>query len=319
MSKTILITGGAGFIGSHLCKYLIDQGNKVICLDNFFTGKKRNIENLKENPNFKIISHNIIEPINGKIKEHVDEIYNLACPASPIHYQFNAIETIKANTLGVINVLEFAKSNDSKVLQASTSEIYGDPEVHPQVESYRGNVNTLGPRACYDEGKRVAETLFMEYHRKYGIDIKIVRIFNTYGPNMAVNDGRVISNFIVSALKNKLISIYGDGEQTRSFCYVLDTIGAMVKLMNSNKIGPFNVGNPNELTIKEIAFKIREKINSSSEIIFQNLPEDDPLRRKPDISLITEKLEWKPQINLEEGLDKTIHYFRKILKNNKIK
>ncbi len=313
MSKTILITGGAGFIGSHLCKYFLNQGNKVICLDNFFTGKRKNIENLKENPNFKIISHDIIVPINGKIKEHVDEIYNLACPASPIHYQFDAIETIKANTQGVINVLEFAKNNDSKVLQASTSEIYGDPEVHPQVESYRGNVNTLGPRACYDEGKRVAETLFMDYHRKYDLDIKIVRIFNTYGPNMYISDGRVISNFIVSALKNKPISIYGDGEQTRSFCYVNDTIEAMVRLMNSNEIGPFNVGNPNELTIKDIAYKVKEKINSSSEIIFQNLPEDDPVRRKPDISLINGKLEWEPKIDLEEGLDKTIKYFREIL------
>ncbi len=249
--RTILVTGGAGFLGSHLCKSLLERnGNKVICLDNFFTGQIDNLRALESNPNFKIVSHDITDPLIGKISEHVDEIYNLACPASPIHYQFDPIETIKANTIGVVNVLEFARVNGAKILQASTSEIYGDPEVHPQVESYRGNVNTLGPRACYDEGKRVAETLFMDYHRKYNLDIRIVRIFNTYGPNMARNDGRVVSNFIIQALKNEPITIYGDGNQTRSFCYVSDLVEGLYGTMNCEDIMPINLGNPDEFTIK---------------------------------------------------------------------
>lgn len=311
--KTVLVTGGAGFLGSHLCKFLIDKGHRVICVDNFFTGKRRNIKELKDNPNFRIIPHDIVEPLSGKIKEHVDEIYNLACPASPIHYQFDAIETIKANTQGVINVLEFAKINGSKVLQASTSEIYGDPEVHPQIETYRGNVNNLGPRACYDEGKRVAETLFMDYHRKYGLNIKIVRIFNTYGPNMDENDGRVISNFIIQAIKNREITIYGDGTQTRSFCYVSDLVEGIYLTMESNSfIGPVNLGNPTELTMLEIADKIILLTGSNSPKIFRPLPIDDPKQRRPDIELAKKKLNWQPAVNLEQGLMKTIEYFRGI-------
>ena len=267
--RTILVTGGAGFLGSHLCKSLLERnGNKVICLDNFFTGQIDNLRALESNPNFKIVAHDITEPLIGKISEHVDEIYNLACPASPIHYQFDPIETIKANTIGVVNVLEFARVNGAKILQASTSEIYGDPEVHPQVESYRGNVNTLGPRACYDEGKRVAETLFMDYHRKYNLDIRLVRIFNTYGPNMARNDGRVVSNFIIQALKNEPITIYGDGNQTRSFCYVSDLVEGLYSTMNCEDIMPINLGNPDEVTIKELAEKVVEMTGSSSEIVW---------------------------------------------------
>lgn len=309
--RTILVTGGAGFLGSHLCKTLLERnGNKVICLDNFFTGQISNLRDLESNPNFKIVSHDITEPLIGKISEHVDEIYNLACPASPIHYQFDPIETIKANTVGVVNVLEFARLNGAKILQASTSEIYGDPEVHPQVESYRGNVNTLGPRACYDEGKRVAETLFMDYHRKYGLDIRIVRIFNTYGPNMARNDGRVVSNFIIQALNNQPITIYGEGSQTRSFCYVSDLIEGIYQAMGSEDIMPINLGNPDEFTIKELAEKVIDLTGSKSEIVYHDLPVDDPRQRQPNISRANSVLNWSPKIKLEEGLKKTIPYFR---------
>ena len=308
--RTILVTGGAGFLGSHLCKLLLKHnGNKVICLDNFFTGKIDNLRDLESNPNFKIVSHDITDPLIGKISEHVDEIYNLACPASPIHYQFDPIETIKANTVGVVNVLEFAQVNGAKILQASTSEIYGDPEVHPQVESYRGNVNTLGPRACYDEGKRVAETLFMDYHRKYNLDIRIVRIFNTYGTNMARDDGRVVSNFIIQALNNKPITIYGDGNQTRSFCYVSDLVEGLYLTMNSNEIMPINLGNPDEFTIKELAEKVIKITSSSSEIIYCELPIDDPKQRQPDIGRAKSVLNWSPKVNLNDGLKITIPYF----------
>lgn len=308
--KNILVTGGAGFIGSHLCKRLLEEGNKVICVDNFFTGRRANIKELEENANFSVIEHDIIDPF--PMINEVDEIYNLACPASPVHYQSDPLATIKANTIGVINVLDFAREHNAKVLQASTSEVYGDPEVHPQPESYRGNVNPLGPRACYDEGKRVAETLFMDYHRKYGVDMRIVRIFNTYGPNMAENDGRVISNFIVQALNNEEITIYGDGSQTRSFQYVSDLIEGMIKLMNQNNvIGPVNIGNPNEFTIKELAEKIISMTGSKSNIVYKELPIDDPKQRKPVIDLAKEKLGWEPKVKLEEGLIKTIEYFKK--------
>ena len=313
MKNKILITGGAGFIGSHLCKFLLEENkNKVICLDNFFTGKKKNIESLIGNPNFKIISHNITDtktPIDVKIPENIDKIYNLACPASPIHYQFDPIETILANTQGVINILEFAKLNGATILQTSTSEIYGDPLKHPQEESYRGNVNTIGPRACYDEGKRVAETLFMDYHKKFNLPIKIARIFNTYGPNMDKNDGRVVSNFIVQALKNKPITIYGNGKQTRSFCYIGDMVKGLYSLMEFDEMGPINLGNPNEFTIKKLANKIIQLTNSKSEIIYNPLPEDDPKQRRPDISKAKNFLKWEPKIQLEQGLKKTIEYF----------
>jgi len=307
----ILVTGGAGFLGSHLCKFLLEEKKQeVICLDNFFTGKRKNIEELTKNSNLKIIPHDITNPFDIKSIGSVDQIYNLACPASPIHYQFDPIETIKANTQGVINVLEFAKLNGATVLQASTSEIYGDPLEHPQKESYRGNVNTLGPRACYDEGKRVAETLFMDYHRKFNLPIRIARIFNTYGPNMDKNDGRVVSNFITQALENESITIYGKGSQTRSFCYVDDLISGLHKLMNTNYTNPINLGNPDEFTILDLAKKITKLANSKSNIIYKNLPEDDPVRRKPDISLARNTLNWEPVINLEQGLKKTISYFK---------
>ncbi|MDD5086961.1 MAG: SDR family oxidoreductase [Candidatus Nanoarchaeia archaeon] len=306
----ILVTGGAGFIGSHLCEFLLNNGNKIICLDNFFTGRRDNIRHLEKNGKFKVIAHDITEPLRKVVKEHIDQIYNLACPASPVHYQFDPIETVKANTLGVINVLEFARLNGSRVLQASTSEIYGDPQIHPQIETYRGNVNTLGPRACYDEGKRVAETLFMDYHRKYNMDIRIVRIFNTYGPRMAENDGRVISNFIIQALKNKDITVFGDGSQTRSFCYVKDMVEGLYKMMNQGYIGPINLGNTNETKISEIAEKIISETKSSSKIAFKPLPEDDPKQRKPDISLAKEKLNWEPKISFQEGIKNTIEYFK---------
>ncbi len=309
----ILVTGGAGFLGSYLCKFLLEMGNEVICLDNFFTGNRDNIKPLLENPKFKVIPHDVINPFPVDLIGDVDQIYNLACPASPIHYQFDPIETIKANTQGVINVLEFAKLNGATVLQASTSEIYGDPLEHPQKESYKGNVNTLGPRACYDEGKRVAETLFMDYHRKYKLPIRMARIFNTYGPNMDKDDGRVVSNFITQSLKNKPLTIYGKGSQTRSFCYVDDLIKGLHKLMNSDYINPVNLGNPGEFTILDLAEKVIKLSNSESKIIYKNLPEDDPVRRKPDISLAKETLDWKPIINLEEGLKRTIDYFEKII------
>jgi UDP-glucuronate decarboxylase len=311
--STILITGGAGFIGSHLCEKLLGQGDKIICLDNLFTGSKKNIAGFLEDSNFKFIEHDIIEPFFTD--EKIDQIYNLACPASPIHYQFNSIRTVKANTIGVINVLGLAKLHRARILQASTSEIYGDPMEHPQKESYFGNVNTIGPRACYDEGKRVAETLFFDYYRKYKMEIRVARIFNTYGPKMAENDGRVISNFVTQALAGSNITIYGDGNQTRSFCYVSDLVDGLVKLMSKPDFtGPVNLGNPIELTIKQIAREIIGLTDSKSEIIFAPLPKDDPKQRRPDITLAKEKLNWLPKIGLEDGLRKTIDYFKFIRK-----
>jgi UDP-glucuronate decarboxylase len=311
----ILVTGGAGFIGSHLCKFLLkEDGKEVICLDNFFTGKRENIEGLISNSNFKIIPHDITHPLDVSLIGSVDQIYNLACPASPVHYQYDPIETIKANTQGVINVLEFAKLNGARVLQTSTSEIYGDPLEHPQKESYRGNVNTLGPRACYDEGKRVAETLFTDYNREFKLPIRIARIFNTYGPNMDRDDGRVVSNFIIQALEEKPITIYGNGNQTRSFCYVEDLVLGLHKLINTNYIHPVNLGNPGEFTIKELAQKVLKLTKSNSKISYKELPEDDPLQRKPDITLAKKLLKWTPKIKLDEGLIKTIDYFRNLNK-----
>jgi UDP-glucuronate decarboxylase len=308
--QTILITGGAGFIGSHLCKKILEKGNKIICLDNLFTGSKKNIEPLMADKNFKFIEHDIIDPFF--IKEKIDQIYNLACPASPVHYQANAIRTIKANTIGIINILGLAKSNGARILQASTSEIYGDPVEHPQKESYRGNVNPIGPRACYDEGKRVAETLFFDYYRKYNLEIRVARIFNTYGPNMAANDGRVVSNFITQALANENMTIYGDGTQTRSFCYVSDLIDGLIKLMNKeNFTGPVNLGNPVELKVSQIAKKIISLIGSKSKVVYEPLPKDDPKKRRPDIKLAKNKLNWEPKVKLDDGLKKTIEYFKK--------
>ena len=306
----ILVTGGAGFIGSHLCKYLLNKGDDVICVDNLFTGSKDNIKELLNNHNFEFIRHDI----TSSLYVEVDQIYNLACPAAPIHYQYNPIKTIKCNTVGMVNMLGLAKRTGARILQASTSEVYGDPEEHPQKESYWGNVNPIGIRSCYDEGKRVAETLCFDYHRQNKVDIRIVRIFNTYGPNLHKNDGRVISNFIVQALKNEPITIYGDGSQTRSFCYISDLLEGMHRMMNKEDfIGPVNLGNPAEFSVKEIATKIKELTNSSSEIIHNELPKDDPVRRKPDISLAKSKLNWEPKINLDEGLTKTIDYFKDIL------
>jgi len=308
----ILVTGGAGFLGSHLCRFLLkNNGNEVVCMDNFFTGKRSNIKDMEDNENFEVIPHDITEPI--KIPGSFDQIYNLACPASPIHYQFDPIETIKANTLGVINVLEFARLNGARVLQASTSEIYGDPLEHPQKESYRGNVNTLGPRACYDEGKRVAETLLSDYNRKFRLLIRIARIFNTYGPDMDKDDGRVVSNFIMQALKNEPITIYGTGQQTRSFCYVDDLIEGLYKLMESSCSQPVNLGNPREFTILELAKEVIRLTDSKSEIVFRELPIDDPRQRQPDITLARQILGWEPKIPLEQGLVKTIEYFRTLI------
>ncbi len=311
MQKTILVTGGAGFIGSHLCEYLLAKKERVLCVDNLFTGNVKNIEHFLKDPNFLFIKHDIIEPLY--IKEEINQIYNCACPASPIHYQKNPVRTIKANTIGVINMLGLAKSHRARILQTSTSEVYGDPLEHPQKETYRGNVNPIGPRACYDEGKRAAETLFFDYKRSHDLEIRVARIFNTYGPRMDKNDGRVVSNFILQALQNKDITIYGNGEQTRSFCYVSDLVEGLYKLMNQENTGPINLGNPIELTIKEVAKKIIELTNSKSKIIYQPLPEDDPRKRKPDISLAKKVLKWQPKVKLEDGLGKTIEYF-KILK-----
>lgn len=306
----ILVTGGAGFLGSHLCERLLDQGNEVICLDNFFTGRKKNVSHLLKYPEFELIRHDVVDPF----KLEVDRIYNLACPASPIHYQFNPIKTVKTSVMGTINCLGLAKRVGARILQASTSEVYGDPEIHPQVESYRGNVNPIGLRACYDEGKRCAETLFFDYHRENEVDIRVVRIFNTYGPRMLPDDGRVVSNFIVQALKNEDITIYGDGSQTRSFCYVDDLIEAMMLVMEQeDTVGPVNIGNPNEFTIRELADSILLKMDTSSKITEKELPADDPTQRKPDISLARNILNWEPKINLNEGLDKTIPYFKKII------
>ena len=309
--KTILVTGGAGFIGSHLCRALLNLDNKVICLDNLFTGSTENIIEFKNNPNFEFVFHDIIKPF---YTDHIDEIYNLACPASPIHYKRNPIKTIKTCTAGVINMLGLAKKHNAKILQASTSEVYGDPMIHPQIENYNGNVNTIGPRSCYDEGKRCSETLFMDYHREHQLKIKIIRIFNTYGPNMAIDDGRVISNFINQAISEKNITINGDGNQTRSFQYIDDLIKAMIKMMNSDRelIGPINIGNPKEVSMNKLASIILKLTESNSEINYYKLPEDDPLRRNPDISLAKKQLMWKPIVELEDGLKKTIDYFRKL-------
>jgi len=306
--KRILITGGAGFIGSHLCERLLNDGNEVICLDNYFTGSKQNIIHLLDNYNFEVIRHDIILPIYLE----VDEIYNLACPASPVHYKYNGIKTIKTSVMGAINTLGLAKRTRSKILQASTSEVYGDPKVHPQPESYWGNVNVLGPRACYDEGKRCAETLFMNYYVQNNVRIKIARIFNTYGPRMSSNDGRVISNFIIQALKGKDITIFGDGSHTRSFQYVDDLIEGMIKLMDmpDSFTGPVNLGNPVEITVRDLADKIIKMTGSGSRIKYLPLPEDDPKQRKPDISLAIKELDWKPVVDLESGLQKTIEYFK---------
>ncbi len=308
--KNILVTGGAGFIGSHLCDKLLEQGNHIICLDNFFTGSRKNIEHLLDNKEFELIRHDVIEPI---ILE-VDQIYNLACPASPVHYQHNAIKTIKTNVLGVTNMLDLADETKARILQASTSEVYGDPIVHPQREDYWGNVNPIGLRSCYDEGKRVAEALMMDYHRQHNIDIRIIRIFNTYGPRMAQNDGRVVSNFIIQALKNDDITIYGDGSQTRSFCYVDDLVRGMISLMNTEDfMGPVNVGNDGEYTILELAKMIIELSGSKSKIIFKPLPSDDPTQRRPDLTLAKEKLNYAPVVHVKDGLIKTIEYFKTVI------
>jgi UDP-glucuronate decarboxylase len=302
----ILVTGGAGFIGSHLCENLLDKGNDVICVDNFFTGSKDNILHMLNNPRFELIRHDIIEPILLE----VDQIYHFACPASPIHYQYNPVKTIKTSVMGTINMLGLAKRVKARILLASTSEVYGDPKVHPQTEEYWGNVNPIGIRSCYDEGKRVAETLMMDYHRQNHVDIKIVRIFNTYGPRMALNDGRVVSNFIVQALKGNDITIYGDGKQTRSFQYIDDLIDGVIKMMAKDDfIGPVNIGNPNEFTMLELANEILDLTKSNSKITFENLPADDPTQRKPSIKLAKEKLGWHPSVQLKEGLKKTIQYF----------
>jgi UDP-glucuronate decarboxylase len=306
-SLRILVTGGAGFLGSHLIDRLLDGGHEVICLDNYFTGRKGNIAHHLGNPRFELMRHDIIDPF----KVEVDQIYNLACPASPVHYQHNPIKTVKTSVMGAINCLGLAKRVRARVFQASTSEVYGDPDVHPQPESYRGNVNPIGIRACYDEGKRVAETLFFDYHRENGVDIRVVRIFNTYGPRMLPNDGRVVSNFIVQALRGEDITVYGDGSQTRSFCYVSDLIEGFLRLMNQEKIvGPVNIGNPGEFTILQLAEKVIRMTGSKSRIINKPLPADDPLQRKPDISLAQKELGWAPEIDLEEGLRRTIAYFQ---------
>lgn len=305
--KKILVTGGAGFIGSHLCELLLNEGNEVICLDNYFTGNKKNIVHLLDNPYFELIRHDICSPFFIEC----DEIYNLACPASPIHYQYNPIKTVKTSVLGALNMLGLAKRINARILQASTSEVYGDPIIHPQVESYWGNVNPIGERSCYDEGKRCAETLFVNYHKQNNVDIKIIRIFNTYGPKMHPNDGRVVSNFIVQALKGHDITVAGDGSQTRSFQYVDDLLSGMKKMMESEKgfTGPVNIGNPNEFTILELATKVIELTGSKSKISFIPLPSDDPMQRQPSISLAKEKLGWSPMVQLNEGLVKTIEYF----------
>ena len=309
--KRILVTGGAGFLGSHLCEKLIDKGNEVICLDNYYTGSKNNISHLMSDENFELLRHDICFPLYVE----VDEIYNLACPASPIHYQYDPVQTTKTSVHGSINMLGLAKRQGAKIFQASTSEVYGDPEVHPQGESYWGRVNPIGKRSCYDEGKRCAETLFFDYYRQHKLKIKIARIFNTYGPRMHPNDGRVVSNFIIQALRNKDITIYGDGKQTRSFCFVDDLINAMLLIMNTSDkfTGPINIGNPEEFTIQELAEKIVKLTNSSSKIVYKEVPEDDPKQRKPDISFVKKEVNWEPKIKLGEGLKQTISYFQKIL------
>ena len=311
MKKRILVTGGAGFLGSHLCERLLSEGNDVICLDNYFTGQKQNVVHLIGHPYFELVRYDVTMPYYVE----VDEIYNLACPASPIHYQYNPIKTVKTSVMGAINMLGLAKRIRAKVLQASTSEVYGDPEIHPQHEEYWGNVNPIGDRACYDEGKRAAETLFVNYHKQNGVRIKIIRIFNTYGPRMHPNDGRVVSNFIMQALQNKEITIYGNGQQTRSFCYVDDMVTGMINMMDTDdKItGPINIGNPEEFTIHQLAETVVRMTGSKSKIVYHPLPSDDPLQRKPDISKARQLLGWEPKIKLEEGLMKTIEYFRNLL------
>lgn len=312
--KRVLVSGGAGFLGSHLCEKFLQDGYDVLCVDNFYTGSKRNIAHLINEPYFEIFRHDITFPLYIE----ADEIYNLACPASPIHYQNDPVQTTKVNVHGSINMLGLAKRLNAKILQASTSEVYGDPSVHPQPESYRGNVNCIGPRSCYDEGKRCAETLFFDYHRQHKTKIKVARIFNTYGPRMHPNDGRVISNFIMQALQGEPIEVYGDGSQTRSFCYVSDLINALVRLMNTpdDVIGPINLGNSQEFTILELATKVIELINSKSEIVFKPLPADDPKQRKPDISLARQVLGWEPKVSLEKGLIKTITFFEELLRSS---
>jgi UDP-glucuronate decarboxylase len=311
--KKILVTGGAGFLGSHLCDRLIEQGHEVICLDSFFTGRRENIEHLKDHPRFSVLAQDVIAPI---AIDTLDEIYNLACPASPVHYQFDPVHTMKTSVLGALNVLELAKKTGAKTFQASTSEVYGDPAVHPQVESYWGNVNSIGPRSCYDEGKRAAETLFFDYHRTLGIPIKVVRIFNTYGPRMAADDGRVVSNFIIQALRGEDLTIYGDGSQTRSFCFADDLVEGFIKLMNSDAsiIGPINMGNPGEFTMLELAEKVLKQTGSKSKLIHLPLPQDDPKQRRPDITLAQQLLGWKLTVPLDQGLEKTIAYFKRTLK-----
>ncbi len=309
--KRILVTGGAGFVGSHLCERLLAEGNDVLCADNFYTGTKRNILHLLDNPNFELIRHDVTFPLYVE----VDEIYNLACPASPVHYQHDPVQTTKTSVHGAINMLGLAKRVGAKILQASTSEVYGDPEVHPQQEDYWGNVNPIGLRSCYDEGKRCAETLFFDYHRQHGLEIKVARIFNTYGPRMHPNDGRVVSNFIVQALQNKPITIYGDGQQTRSFCYVDDLVDVLIRLMETGPetTGPFNVGNPREFTMLELANMVIETTGSESKLVNEPLPSDDPKQRRPDISAIQKKVNWNPTIELQQGLQSTTAYFRELL------
>ena len=309
--KRVLVTGGAGFLGSHLCERLIEQGHDVLCVDNYFTGRKDNIAHLLGGPHFEALRHDVTFPLYVE----VDEIYNLACPASPIHYQFDPVQTTKTSIMGAINMLGLAKRVKAKILQASTSEVYGDPDVHPQPEEYRGNVNPLGPRACYDEGKRAAETLFFDYRRQHKLRIKVMRIFNTYGPRMHPNDGRVVSNFIVQALNNQPITLYGDGSQTRAFCFVDDLIEGMMRLMATEDevIGPVNIGNPHEIPVSELASRIVKLTNSTSEIVFRPLPQDDPTQRCPDITLARRLLGWEPTVPLEDGLQRTIGYFRKLM------
>ncbi|MDP4280986.1 MAG: SDR family oxidoreductase [Bacteroidota bacterium] len=315
MRKKILVTGGAGFLGSHLCERLLADGNEVVCLDNYFTGQKENVVHLLKNPYFELIRHDVTMPFMIE----VDEIFNLACPASPIHYQYNPIKTVKTSVMGAINMLGLAKRIRAKILQASTSEVYGDPKIHPQKETYWGHVNPIGDRACYDEGKRAAETLFVNYHRQNNVRIKIVRIFNTYGPRMHPNDGRVVSNFIVQALLGNDITVYGDGSQTRSFCYVDDLIDGLIRMMNTDDsfTGPVNMGNPHEFTILELAEKVISLVGSKSRIVFKPLPNDDPTQRQPDITIARNKLQWEPKVQLDEGLKSTIDYFKKIIDHSK--
>lgn len=315
--KRILVTGGAGFLGSHLCEKLLNDENEIVCVDNFYTGRRANIMHLLSNPMFEVLRHDICFPLYVE----VDEIYNLACPASPVHYQFDPVQTTKTSVHGSINMLGLAKRVKAKILQASTSEVYGDPKVHPQKETYWGNVNPIGARSCYDEGKRCAETLFFDYHRQHKLRIKVARIFNTYGPRMHPNDGRVISNFIMQALRGKPITIYGDGTQTRSFCYVDDMIDALIRLMNSpdNFTGPVNLGNPQEYSILELAHMVLDLTKSKSKIVFKPLPEDDPVQRQPDIGLAKKRLKWRPKVGLEDGLKETIKYFKKLLSDPHVK